>query len=139
MYYQEGRNIVMPYIEEVEDRVQITGLALFKEDKMVKKVPLYEARRINLLRTSGGYGYEAINSPERNEYYEAYFKNKVKVKVSKEDEKLKYDVVVNLSGNLKVDTVDKKLITAKEVKQIEKKFSEKIQKDLQGGGKKNAK
>ena len=106
MYYQEGRNIVMPYIEEVEDRVQITGLALFKEDKMVRKVQLYEASRINLLRTSGGYGYEAINSPERNQYYEAYFKNNVKVKVSKEDEKLKYDVVVNLSGNLLVDTVD---------------------------------
>lgn len=130
MYYQEGRKIVIPYMEVINDRVQITGLALFKEDKMVKEVDLNEARLINLLRISGGNGYIAINSPEKNEYYEAYFKNKVKVKVSKEGEKLKYDVYVNLGGDLKVDTVDKKLITKKEVENIQETFSKKIERDL---------
>lgn len=130
MYYQEGRKIVIPYMEMVEKEVQITGLALFKEDKMVKQVKLDEARLINLLRNSGSNGYIGINLPEKNEYYEGYFKNKVKAKVSKLDNKLKYDVFVNLDGPLKVNTVDKKLINKKEVEHIQEVFSEKIQMDL---------
>ena len=134
MYYQEGRKIVMPYMEVKEERFQVSGLALFKEDKMIKKVLLDEARLINILRNNDGIGYLAINTPTNNEYYEAYFKNKnkVKVKVSKEDNKLKYDVFVTLIGELKVDTVDKKLITKKEVEHIEKVFAEDMKIRLNG-------
>lgn len=127
MYYQEGRKIVIPYMDEVDGRIQITGLALFKEDKMINKVDLDEAMLINLLRNTGGKSYLAVNSPETNEYYVAYFTSKVKVKVSKEYEKLKYDVFVNLSGDLKVDTVDKKMIIAKEVKEIQEVFSKNVE------------
>lgn len=134
MYYQEGRKIAMPYMEVKEERFQVSGLALFKEDKMINKVLLDEARLINILRNNDGIGYLVINTPTNNEYYEAYFKNKnkVKVKVSKENNKLKYDVFVTLIGELKVDTVDKKLITKKDVKQIEKAFAEDMKKRLNG-------
>lgn len=130
LYYQEGRKIVIPYIEKIDNDVKITGLALFKEDKMLKEVKLDEARLINLLRNSDSNGYIGINLPEKNEYYEGYFKNKIKVKVSKVDKRLKYDIFVNLVGPLKVNTVDKKLIAKKEVEHIQEVFSEKIQMDL---------
>lgn len=132
MYYQEGRKIVIPYMEVQEKRFQVTGLALFKEDKMIEKVSLNEARLINILRNNDGMGYWAVNLPESNDYYEAYFKNKnkIKVKVIKEDTHLKYDIFVNLVGELKVDTVNKKLITKKEVENIEKAFSENMQFEL---------
>lgn len=133
MYYQEGRKIVIPYMEVKEERFQVAGLALFKEDKMIKKVSLDEARLMNILRNNDGSGYLSINTPESNEYYEAYFKNrnKLKVKVLKEDNHLKYDIFVTLIGDLKVDTIDKKLITKKEVKDIEKAFAEDLQKKLE--------
>ncbi|WML33875.1 Ger(x)C family spore germination protein [Clostridium sp. OS1-26] len=133
MYYQEGRKIVIPYMEAKEKRFQVSGLALFKEDKIIKKVSLDEARLINILRNNDGLGYLAINKPERNEYYEAYFKNKnkLKVKVSKESNHLKYDIFVTLIGDLKVDTIDKNLITKEEVKDIEKVFAEDLQKKLE--------
>ncbi|MTK10840.1 MAG: Ger(x)C family spore germination protein [Clostridiaceae bacterium] len=133
MYYQEGKKIVIPYMEVKEERFQVSGLALFKEDKMIKKVSLDEARLINILRNNNGAGYLSFNSPANNEYYEAYFSNKkkLKVKVSKENTHLKYDVFVTLVGDLKVDTIDKKLITKKEVKDIEKVFAEDLQKKLE--------
>ncbi|MBI6872504.1 Ger(x)C family spore germination protein [Clostridium aciditolerans] len=133
MYYQEGRKVVIPYINVIDNRPQVTGLALFRKDKMVRKVSLDEARLINILRNNDGFGYLAINKPERNEYYEAYFKNKnkLKVKVSKEGNNLKYDIFVTLIGDLKVDTIDKNLITKKEVKDIEKAFAEDLQKKLE--------
>ena len=32
----EGRSLVLPYIEITEEGIEITGMAIFKEDKMVE-------------------------------------------------------------------------------------------------------
>lgn len=130
MYYQEGRKIVIPYLQVTGDRIEITGLALFDEDKMIEKVDLKEAKLINLLRNSNSNGHLDINFEEKNKYYEGYFTNKLKVKVSKEENVLKYSIFIKLTGNLKVNTVDEKAITKKEVNDIQKKFSQKTETEL---------
>lgn len=130
MYHQEGREIVIPYISVSGEKAHVVGLALFNRDKMITNVDLKEAKLINMLRNNNSSGHLDVKFEEGNKYYEGYFKNKVKVKVSKEDDALKYSIFVKLTGNLKVNTVDEKAITKKEVKEIQKKFSEKIKKEL---------
>jgi len=46
----EGRNLVLPYIEIKDDKIQITGVVLFKKDTMVKKLDLDETKYMNFLR-----------------------------------------------------------------------------------------
>lgn len=131
MYHQEGREIVIPYVQISEGKARIAGLALFDGDKMITKVGLKEAKLINLLRNSNSSSHLSVKFEEQNKYYEGYFTNKLKVKVSKEEDALKYSILVKLAGNLKVDTVDEKSITKKEVKDIQKKFSQEVKKELE--------
>lgn len=136
MYHQEGREIVIPYLQVGDGKAHIEGLALFNEDKMITKVDLKEAKLINMIRNSNSSGHLNVNFEEKNKYYEGYFKNKIKVKVSKEEDVLKYSIFLKLSGNLKVNTIDEKSITKKEVKDIQKKFSIKVKKELEAEVKK---
>lgn len=132
MYHQEAREIVLPYLGIEENRVKLTGLALFDADKMITSVDLGEAKLINLLRNNGTKGHLSVNLPEKNTYYEGYFTSNRKVKVSKEEDNLKYSISVTLKGNLKVNTVINKTITKKEVKEIQKDFEKVLKKDLEG-------
>ncbi|WP_186428896.1 Ger(x)C family spore germination protein [Clostridium sp. BSD9I1] len=132
MYHQEGREMVIPYLGIDKNRVKVIGLALFDGDKMITTVGLAEAKLINLLRNNKTKGHLSVNFPERNNYYEGYFTSNRKVKVSKEEENLKYSIDVTLRGNLKVNTVINKAITKKEVKEIEKDFEKVLKKDLEG-------
>ena len=45
----EGRNLVLPYIEITEEGIELTGMAIFKEDKLIKLADIKESRMINLL------------------------------------------------------------------------------------------
>ncbi|MBM7870350.1 Ger(x)C family germination protein [Clostridium pascui] len=132
MYHQEGREIVIPYLGIDRNRVKVIGLALFNADKMITTVGLGEAKLINLLRNNGTKGHLSVNFPEKNNYYEGYFTTNRKVKVSTEEDNLKYSINLTLRGNLKVNTVINKAITKKEVKEIEKNFEKMLKKDLEG-------
>jgi Ger(x)C family germination protein len=133
MYHQEGRKIVLPYISTNEERtVEIQGLALFKEDKMLYKANLDETRLINLLRNNKVRGHLNVETEDQEKYIELLCTNKLKVKVSKEEERLKYDIFVTLAGNLKLDTVNNNTSTvnAEDLAKIKKMFQEKFQKEL---------
>ena len=130
MNNQQGRKIVLPFIELKDNEIQVTGLALFKEEKMVKSVSLEEASLINLLRSNGESGYLSILSNNAEEYIDFSGRGNVKIKASKEEEKLKYDIYVTLRGVLTVDSLideDKSLSDKNKIGQL---FSEKLQKQL---------
>ena len=129
MYYQEGRNIVLPYVKISEKNVELSGLALFKEDKLIRTTSLEEARLINLLRNKNSKGTIGVNSTDTNEYFDFNCLHKLKVKVSKENDHLKYDIFVNLSGDIKLDTMHKGSLSSN-VSDVEKQVSEKVEKDL---------
>ena len=40
----EGRTVLMPYIEMCEEDIVVTGLALFKNYKMIKKLNLQRSK-----------------------------------------------------------------------------------------------
>ncbi|MCY6370161.1 Ger(x)C family spore germination protein [Clostridium ganghwense] len=127
MYTQEGRDIVVPYIQIKENIPQITGLALFKGDKMIVKVSLEEASLINLLRSSDGKGFLSVTSKKPEEYIDFNGKNKRKVKVSKENGNLKYDIFVNLNGYLTVNSLVEQNKTLAEPEKVGKIFAEQLE------------
>lgn len=130
MNNQQGRKIVIPYIEIKNNEIQVAGLALFKEEKMVKYVSLEEASLINLLRSDGEAGYLSVLSSNEEEYIDFSGTGKVKIKASKEGEKLKYDIFVTLSGVLTVNSLIDKDKSLSDKNKIGKLFSEKLEKQL---------
>ncbi|MCY6960537.1 Ger(x)C family spore germination protein [Clostridium brassicae] len=130
MYNEEGRKIVIPYIEIFNHSFQITGLALFKGDKMIKKVSLDESRLINLIRVSNSSGYLNILSEEYNDYIDFFGKNKSTVKISKENDRLKYDIFVNLTGTLTINTLAEKDKTLSDPDKVGEILAKKLEKNL---------
>ncbi|WP_432666925.1 Ger(x)C family spore germination protein [Wukongibacter baidiensis] len=130
MYHQQGREVYLPYIEIINERPQLTGTAVFKDDKMIRRIPMKEAKLINILRDSDGKGYLSIQSDEPLEYLDLEGENKVKVKVSNKGDKLKYDILVTILADLRIDTLNDKEFTKEQLSKVEKLFEEKLQKDL---------
>jgi Ger(x)C family germination protein len=131
MNYQKGKNIIVPYIDMIENNPAVTGLAIFKEDKIVEKVSLNETRLINLLKNSDGIGIISILSDNPLEYIDIECKNKVKVTVSKKNDKLKYDIYVSLSnGLLYINTLYKEKLDKKTILEIEQQAKAQLTKDL---------
>jgi Ger(x)C family germination protein len=132
MNNQQGRKIVIPYIEVKNDEIQVTGLALFKEEKMIKSVSLEEASLINLLRSNGESGYLSLLSNNEQEYIDFSGRGNVKIKASKEGELLKYDIFVTLKGALTINSLIDKDKSLSDKKKIGQLFSEKLEKQLSG-------
>ncbi|AKN33620.1 hypothetical protein Ccar_23480 [Clostridium carboxidivorans P7] len=93
----EGRNLVLPYIELKENLPQVTGVAIFKGDKMITKLDLQEAKIVNLLRKDSGGGIFTIKKGSKR-YIDYETKVKRKVKCYKQGEKYKFIIDLNLNG-----------------------------------------
>jgi spore germination protein len=95
----EGRNLLLPYIEITDDGIKTTGLAVFKKDKMVAKTNIKEARVINILKENNVKGIFTI---QRNpaKYTDLYVDSKRKIKCSREDDRYKFEITLNLRGRV---------------------------------------
>ncbi|SHH92066.1 Ger(x)C family spore germination protein [Clostridium grantii] len=95
----EGRNVVLPYIEVKDKRLKITGMALFKEDKMIRKIDIAEARIMNLLREHKVKGILAVQETPK-EYISFKVKTKRKVRCEKKEDKFIFYIDLLLCGNI---------------------------------------
>ncbi|MCT4594010.1 MAG: Ger(x)C family spore germination protein [Anaeromicrobium sp.] len=95
----EGRNVVLPYIEIKEDKLQITGMALFKEDKMIRKIDMEETRIMNLLRENNVEGILVLKKNSK-EYLGYYPQTSKKVHCEKKDGKYIFYIDLSLNGNI---------------------------------------
>lgn len=137
---EEGRELSVPYVEIKDGYIEITGMALFKKDKMVTKIGLEESRIMSALKEKSCKGILSIvKNPKEYVDYAAQVKRKVKC--NKNGDKYEFtidldfegDIICNqLYGNfLKKPNENKKFQSDME-KQIEKKcytFLEKMQKE----------
>ncbi|MFL0196859.1 Ger(x)C family spore germination protein [Clostridium sp. WILCCON 0269] len=95
----EGRNILLPYIEVKNDNIETTGLAVFKQDKMVGKADIDETRIINILRENRVKGILTLQEDSKK-YINSYTYSKRKVKCYKENGKYKFVIDLNLKGDI---------------------------------------
>ncbi|WP_411678643.1 Ger(x)C family spore germination protein [Clostridium thailandense] len=96
----EGKTLVLPYIEMSKEGIEIAGMTIFKEDKMVKTINLGEAKILNLLKESNVKGVVSLKrSPKEYVDFDAKT-GKRKVKCYKEGEKYGFVIDLNLTGNI---------------------------------------
>ncbi|MCX7694203.1 MAG: Ger(x)C family spore germination protein [Caloramator sp.] len=104
MYYQEGRNIVIPAIEKKDSTIRIAGIAVFDKDKLKKIIPIEEAIYVNLLRNYDVKGNIALVMEDYKKAVDVECISKRKVYVDKVDGKLKYTIKLNIEGEIKLNT-----------------------------------
>lgn len=115
----EGRNTLLPYIGIEEKDIKIEGLAIFKQDKMIAKTNIQEAKIINLLKENGVKGILTIQETSK-EYIDFYAESKRKVECYKEGDKFKFIINLNLKGSINSNLLYKKL---KKDPKVLKKFT----------------
>lgn len=95
----EGRNAVLPYIETTEEGIEITGMAIFDKNKMIGKIDIEDTRILNILRGKGGEGVLSLQKSSK-EYINYRAKVNRKVTCNKEEEKYKFTIELNFTGDI---------------------------------------
>ena len=121
----EGKNLVLPYLEIKDENIAITGMALFKRDKMAYVIPMGEGKIMNMLREKNGKGILSLQEgPDKYINYDATVKRKVKCNKIKG----KYEFIIDLEfqGDIIENTLYKSM-----KKESEKEFEELISKKIE--------
>lgn len=95
----EGRNLVLPYLEYKDNIFQMTGLAVFSKDKMVRYLNIEETKLLNFLRESNVRGIVTV-SKDVGRYANFYGDLKRTVKCYKNGDKFTFDIKLDLKGEL---------------------------------------
>lgn len=100
----EGKNITLPYINIVNDELKMTGLCIFKKDRMIGKLNIDDTRIFNMLSETDGKGMVKLQtSPDQ--YLDYYAKVKRSVKVSKIEDNYKFIIDLKFTGDIVSNTV----------------------------------
>lgn len=127
----EGRTVVQPYIELREQGVEITGLAIFNKDKLEQIIDMNEGRILNLLRENKVRGILTLQNSEK-EYVNFDAKSKRKVKCYKREDKYKFIIELNLTGDIISNRLYRKLSEdTEEIKNFERDMALKTQKQCE--------
>ncbi|GAA0179778.1 Ger(x)C family spore germination protein [Clostridium sediminicola] len=124
----EGRNVVLPYIEVIDKKLKITGMALFKKDKMVRKIDIDETKVMNLLRENKVKGMLTLQENIR-ENINYYAQTTRKVRCEKKENKYTFFIDLSLNGQI----VENELFpdiheSAETMRKFESQMIEKVEK-----------
>ncbi|MBU3114243.1 Ger(x)C family spore germination protein [Clostridium lacusfryxellense] len=100
----EGRNLIVPYLDIINNNITITGLAVFKKDKMVLQIPMEEARYLNFLRENKVKGMLTIQN-DSHHYISSYGVVKRKVRCEKINGKYKFNIDLEFTGKIVNNTM----------------------------------
>jgi Ger(x)C family germination protein len=121
----EGRNLVLPYLEIVNKDITITGMSVFKKDKMVAVVPMEEARYMNMLRENKVKGILTVQK-DGTHWTSTFGETKRKVHCEKVDDKYKFTIDLQFSGKIINNTIYTDLM--KHPKTV-KKYTDELEED----------
>lgn len=126
----EGRTLVLPYIEYKDNVLQITGIALFKKDKMVTTLNLEETKIMNFLRENNVKGMLILQKGFNNlTVLNGIVKRKVLCKKIN-DNKYKFDINLEYTGDEINNTIYHNFLTdPKEVHKFEQLLAQNTEKD----------
>ncbi|MGK0467090.1 MAG: Ger(x)C family germination protein [Clostridium sp.] len=124
----EGRNLVLPYLDIINNKITLTGMALFKKDKMVANIPMAEAMYINILKEDKVKGILTLQKDSHNLILN-YGKSKRKVKCEKINDKYKFIIDIVFNGQVVNNTMYKDLmINTKTVDKYSQELEEQTKK-----------
>lgn len=124
----EGRSLVLPYIEITEEGIEITGMAIFKEDKMVELSNIQNSKILNLLKNDNAQGILSLQKSPK-EYIELYAKTgKRKVKCYKQGDKYSFNIDLTFTGTV---INNEMYVDMKEKINKKKEFEKDMEKDIE--------
>jgi Ger(x)C family germination protein len=104
----EGKNIIIPSIDEVNNELKITGLCLFKKDKLIGNLDIGDSKALNMLSDTDGKGIVSlILSPDKHLDYYATVKRRVKA--YKLGNNYKYSIDLKFVGDIISNSIYNKL------------------------------
>lgn len=124
----EGRSLTLPYIEITNEGIEITGMAIFNGDKMVKFVDIHNSKILNLLKNDDVHGIITLQKSPK-EYIDFDAKTgKRKVKCYKQGDKYSFIIDITFTG-----TITNNEMYADMLKDINKKkeFEKDMGKDME--------
>jgi Ger(x)C family germination protein len=125
----EGRNFVLPYTEIVNGNPKITGMAIFKGDKMVDKISIEDARAMNMMRENNVRGLMTIYKNEKKSI-DFYGTSKRKVKCEKVDDKYKFYINIDYTGDIISNTINPEIRdNPKAIKEFEEEMAKQAEKE----------
>jgi Ger(x)C family germination protein len=96
----EGRNLMLPYIEITEEGIEITGMAIFKEDKMVVVADEKNSKILNMIQNNTVKGVISLQkSPKVYIDFEGKT-GKRKVECNKRGDKYSFNIDLTLTGTI---------------------------------------
>ena len=95
----EGKNIVSPYIEIMEDGIKITGMVVFKKDKLAAILDMKDTKIMNMLRENKVKGILTIQK-DSEKYVNYQAESKRKITCRKIGDKYTFTIDLNLKGEI---------------------------------------
>jgi Ger(x)C family germination protein len=96
----EGRSLALPYIEITEEGIQITGMVIFKEDKMLIVTDEKNSKILNLLKNDDVKGVISLQkSPKVYIDFEGKTGTR-KVRCYKQGDKYSFNIDLTLTGTI---------------------------------------
>ncbi|PTY81704.1 hypothetical protein B5V88_02920 [Heyndrickxia sporothermodurans] len=124
-YAEKGRDAYLPVLEKVSDTdINISGMAIFKNNKIVKKVDEKNLFHFKLLVDKHSEGTKTVKIGKYNAVVRSIrSKNKIKIK------KNPLEAIVYIKANAIVREYSGRKVTTKVVKTLEKHMEEDIKKE----------
>ena len=122
----EGKNIVSPYIEIMEDGIKIKGMAVFNKDKIATILDMKDTKTMNMLRENKVNGILTIQKDSK-EYINYQASSKRKITCKKIKDKYTFIIDLNLEGEIINNELYKGM--AEKVK-VTKKFEDDMSKQV---------
>jgi Ger(x)C family germination protein len=127
-YQSTGKNPVAPILEQRGDRVIISGVAIFKKDRLVKKLDIEEGHELVLLRGIKGRSFLPFSRKVDGTYHRGavLVSNSRKVKYNQNQQGHNFFITVKLNGSLEEHGYQA-LITEEHLQEIEKTIEQQVQ------------
>jgi len=122
----EGKNMVSPYIEIMEDGIKISGMAVFSKDKLAVILDIKDTRIMNMLRENKVKGILTIQK-DSEKYANFQVESKRKITCRKIGDKYTFTIDLNLEGEITNNELYKGMSTDIEVS---KKFEDDMAKQV---------
>lgn len=123
----EGRNCALPYLELENNKIKVTGIAVFKKDKMMYKLNLEESRIMNILRGEKSRGILTLKE-NYGEHLTYSAKIKRHVECYKKEDKYFFDIKLNIIADVLSNKLYKN-INYDNSKEIENKIKKDLERD----------
>jgi spore germination protein len=132
-YYQEGHTPFLPIIQEVDGKVlELKGIALFKEDKLVETLPQKEMFFFKLLADKYSEGSQVVKLPSKTEEMDKFVEASIQslhskhvINIEHKANPVRMNIKVKLEGIIKEYTG--KNLTPAKIEKIEKQLKKDIE------------